>query len=171
MLLMLRDTDDNCVGIEHPNVTAVLWAGLPGQEAGHSLVDVLYGAQNPSAKLPYTIARSTDDYPADVVRGGNGQEVLIVPYDEGLLIDHRWFDAKNITPRFEFGFGLSYTTFGYEKLRVWNLKEVEGSEYSEEEENWDKGGVTPDEVGASAAAWYISSSCPTLDCELTSSGG
>lgn len=143
------------VGIEHPNVTAVLWAGLPGQEAGHALVDVLYGAHNPSAKLPFTIARAAEDYPADVVRGGAPQDVLAVPYAEGLLVDYRWFDARNVTPRFEFGFGLSYTGFGYKDLRVWRLKDVEGSAYKELEDKWEAGEVTPDEVGASAAAWSV----------------
>ena len=33
--------------INHPNVTGLVWSGLPGQEAGHALVDVLYGAYNP----------------------------------------------------------------------------------------------------------------------------
>ncbi|KDQ19728.1 glycoside hydrolase family 3 protein [Botryobasidium botryosum FD-172 SS1] len=107
--------------IDHPNeanpcnlpVTAVLWAGLPGQEAGNSLVDVLYGAVNPSAKLPYTIAKQANDYPAAIqLQDGT------INYTEGLNIDYRWFDVKNITPRFAFGFGLSYTTFAYSNLKV-----------------------------------------------------
>ena len=54
--------------IDHPNVTAVLWAGLPGQESGPALVDILYGAYNPSGRLPYTIAKNASDYPAEVSR-------------------------------------------------------------------------------------------------------
>jgi hypothetical protein len=90
-------------GINHPNVTAVLWAGLPGQEAGNALVDVLWGAVNPSGKLPYTIARDADDYGAGLVLGGGAGDVLDIPYSEGLLIDYRWFDAVRVsfsrTPR------------------------------------------------------------------------
>ena len=45
-----------------PSVVAVVWAGLPGQESGNALVDVLYGSTSPSGKLPYTIAKNTNDY-------------------------------------------------------------------------------------------------------------
>jgi hypothetical protein len=73
----------------------VLWAGLPGQESGNSLVDVLYGDFNPSAKLPYTIARASNDYPAQVVYSDASVQPQI-PYTEGLLIDYRWFDAVSL---------------------------------------------------------------------------
>ena len=79
--------------IEHPNVTAVLWAGLPGQESGNSLVDVLYGDVNPSGRLPYTVAKSPADYPAQLVTGGTGNDILKIDYTEGLMIDYRHFDA------------------------------------------------------------------------------
>lgn len=48
--------------IDNPNVTAVIWAGLPGEATGDALVDVLWGAHNPDGKLVYTIARSDTDY-------------------------------------------------------------------------------------------------------------
>ena len=98
---------------DHPNVSAILWASLPGQESGDSLVDVIYGDVNPSGRLPFTIARNDSDYSSSVLfvpNDGNSS----APYDdfsEGLLVDYRAFDAKNIDPRYEFGFGLSYTTF------------------------------------------------------------
>ncbi|KAI0335394.1 beta-glucosidase [Cubamyces sp. BRFM 1775] len=102
--------------IENPNVTAVIWAGLPGQEAGNALVDVLYGDVNPSGRLPFTIAKAEPDYSARVIYDGSG--TVQIPYSEGLLVDYRHFDANNITPRFEFGFGLSYTTFSYSNLMI-----------------------------------------------------
>ena len=71
--------------IDHPNVTAVIWAGLEGSETGNALVDVIYGAVNPSGRLPYTIAKSPQDYPAQLVLGGNGEEILNITYSEGCV--------------------------------------------------------------------------------------
>ncbi|KZV95241.1 glycoside hydrolase family 3 protein [Exidia glandulosa HHB12029] len=137
--------------IEHPNVTAVLWAGLPGQEAGNALVDVLYGAVNPSARLPYTIAKRTEDYGTSLTLGETSPKKIIqIPYDEGLYIDYRHFDAQKIQPRFEFGFGLSYTTFEYSALVV----KVLGDDSGANAKVWRKGMVKDGlAVGASAAAW------------------
>ncbi|KAJ6501213.1 beta-glucosidase [Mycena vitilis] len=84
------------------NANGVL-SGVPGQEAGNGLVDVLYGAYNPSGRLPYTIGKSVTDYSAQVT---------------GIFIDYRHFDQASIAPRFEFGFGLSYTTFTYSGLTI-----------------------------------------------------
>ncbi|WVO12926.1 hypothetical protein L204_100534 [Cryptococcus depauperatus] len=117
--------------IDHPNVTAVLWAGLPGQESGNSLVDVLYGAYNPSGRLPYTIAKKRSDYPADIVyTDTNEPKITQVDYTEGLFIDYRHFLAKNITPRFEFGFGLTYTKFEFGEV---SLQAIEGKRNVHEE--------------------------------------
>jgi beta-glucosidase len=71
--------------IEHPNVTAVVWAGLGGTETGNALADVIYGTVNPSGRLPYTIAKSPKDYPAQLVLGGDGEEILNITYSEGCV--------------------------------------------------------------------------------------
>lgn len=105
--------------IDLPGVKAVLFANLPGQESGNSLVDVLFGDVDASGRLPYTNGKSLEDY-------GKGGQVLYVPnapipqqnFDEGLYIDYRHFDKYNITPRFEFGFGLSYTRFSFSDLAL-----------------------------------------------------
>lgn len=86
--------------IDNPNITAVVWAGLPGQEAGNSITDVLYGDVNPSGRLPYTIAKDPADYGAQLITGGSGDDILRIDYTEGLNIDYRHFDAVRPDPRF-----------------------------------------------------------------------
>lgn len=105
---------------DHPNVTAILHAHYPGEQSGPSLVDVLYGEVNPSGKLPYTIAHNESDYNAPIVTDiqTNGTEDWQSWFDEGLEIDYRHFDAQNISVQYEFGFGLSYTTFSLGDVSV-----------------------------------------------------
>ncbi|KAF4763994.1 hypothetical protein N7455_010577 [Penicillium solitum] len=102
----------------HPNVTAIVAAHYPGQEAGNSIVDVLYGDINPSGHLPYTIAKNASDYnaPPTTAVSTNGTHDWQSWFDEKLEIDYRYFDAKNISVQYEFGFGLSYTTFNLSDL-------------------------------------------------------
>lgn len=105
--------------IELPTVKAVILAHLPGQESGNSLVDILFGDVNPSGRLPYTIAKKEEDY-------GPTSKILTFPNDmapqqnftEGIYTDYRYFDKYNVTPRYEFGYGLSYTTFHLSSLLV-----------------------------------------------------
>jgi len=105
---------------DNENVTGIIWAGLPGQESGNAIVDVLYGHLNPGGKLPFTIARNRADYGTDVIyEPNNGQ--FNAPQDtfsEGVFTDYRYLDANGIDPIYEFGFGLSYTTFEYSNLVI-----------------------------------------------------
>ena len=98
-------------------MTAVVLAHYPSEESGNGLADVLFGDVSPSGKLPYTIAHSEDDYPPNTIV----DTPVINPqsdFTESTLIDYRWFSAHNTTPRFEFGFGLSYSTFAYSNISV-----------------------------------------------------
>nr|ATQ35960.1 beta-glucosidase [Talaromyces piceae] len=105
--------------IEHPRVKAVVLAHLPGEESGNALSDVLFGRVDASGRLPYTIGKSLEDY-------GESAQVLYFPnavvpqvnFTDGLYIDYRYFDKHDITPRYEFGFGLSYTTFELSGLLI-----------------------------------------------------
>ncbi|KAH9819204.1 family 3 glycoside hydrolase [Melampsora americana] len=116
--------------IDHPNVTAVVYAGLPGQESGNAEVDILWGKVNPSARLPFTIAKRREDYPADIIYESD-QRIVQINYKEKLEIDYRHFDSHSIEPRFEFGFGLSYTEFSYDDLKLERLiKDLSSSELS-----------------------------------------
>jgi beta-glucosidase len=105
---------------DNENVTAILWAGLPGQESGNAITDVLYGLVNPGGKLPFTIARNREDYGVDVIyEPNNGQ--FDAPQDdfpEGVFVEYRYMEENGIEPIYEFGFGLSYTTFEYSDLVI-----------------------------------------------------
>ncbi|GMK57421.1 hypothetical protein CspeluHIS016_0402550 [Cutaneotrichosporon spelunceum] len=111
---------------DHENITAIVWAGLPGQESGNALVDVLYGDYNPSGRLPYTIARKDADYPASIEYLNVSRTETNVNYSEGLFIDYRHFLKEKIEPLFGFGFGLSYTTFDISNVQVSSLCGEEG---------------------------------------------
>ncbi|KZT29530.1 glycoside hydrolase family 3 protein [Neolentinus lepideus HHB14362 ss-1] len=138
--------------IDHPNITAVLWAGVPGQEVGNSLVDILYGSWTPSGRLPYTIARNASDYPSQLVLGGYPQDILSINYTQGLFIDYRWFDAMGITPRYEFGFGMSYTTFEYSGLSISTVPNYDSYD-TELINNWEAGLPNPLGIGSTTALW------------------
>ena len=98
-------------------VAGVFEAFYPGQQIGTAMAALIFGDVNPSGKLPVTFPKSLADVPANTPAqwpGTNGQ----VQYSEGLDVGYKWYDAKNITPLFPFGFGLSYTTFGFGNLQV-----------------------------------------------------
>ncbi len=110
-------------------VSAVLDDWYPGQSNGTSLARVLFGQVNPSGHLPVTFPTSLSEVPASTqaqfpgTPGPNGTGT--VQYSEGIDVGYRWYDAKNLTPLFPFGFGLSYTRFAYSGLRV-GPQEVDG---------------------------------------------
>lgn len=93
--------------IENDNVTAVLYGGALGQESGNAIIDVIYGDVVPSGKLVHTIAKNESDYGVEI------SEEAVIDFTEGNYLDWKHFDQFNITPRYEFGYGLSYTTFDY----------------------------------------------------------
>jgi len=97
------------------NVRALLWAFFPGQEGTQAMMDVITGVYNPSGKLPFTIAKRWEEYPA---YGNFPGTDSTVEYKEGLLVGYRYFDTKKIEPMYPFGYGLSYTTFELSKITV-----------------------------------------------------
>lgn len=102
--------------IDHPNVTAVIWGGLPSSESCDALVDILYGRETPSGKLPYTITCKESDYYGRIVT--TPAEAPQINYTKGVFIDYRYFAHYNISIRYPFGFGLSYTDFEYAKVKT-----------------------------------------------------
>ncbi|MFA5786125.1 MAG: glycoside hydrolase family 3 C-terminal domain-containing protein [Actinomycetota bacterium] len=103
-------------------VKAVLEAWFPGQEDGNAIAAVLFGDAYPSGRLPQTFPKRMEDlatttpeqYPGVNDKDGIPHAV----YSEGVFVGYRHYDTKGIEPLFPFGFGLSYTSFRYDNLRV-----------------------------------------------------
>ncbi|EXL40401.1 beta-glucosidase [Fusarium oxysporum f. sp. radicis-lycopersici 26381] len=110
-------------------VAALLQAWFPGQEAGHSICDVLTGAQNSEGHLTCTFMKQLEDCPAYGNFPGDldDQQKREVNYSEGVFIGYRHFDRL---PRdrinFPFGFGLSYTKFD---LALSNISQITEEKY------------------------------------------
>jgi beta-glucosidase len=105
-------------------VKGVVEAWYPGQEDGNAIASILFGDVNPSGKLTQTFPASQSDLPTQTTAQYPGTTVAgdtVGPhatYSEGLDIGYRWYDTQNISPLFPFGYGLSYTTFGYSNATV-----------------------------------------------------
>ncbi|MBO7581844.1 MAG: glycoside hydrolase family 3 C-terminal domain-containing protein [Bacteroidaceae bacterium] len=87
-----------------------------GSESGKALVNVLNGTVCPSGKLPVTFAQKYEDYP--YVQYGKEAYPGVdreVHYKEDIFVGYRHFSTNNVKPLFPFGYGLSYTTFAYNK--------------------------------------------------------
>lgn len=94
---------------------AVLQAWYPGQEGPDALADVLTGRAEPGGRLPTTFAARVKDHPSHLTYPGEAGEVH---YGEDIFVGYRAFDRTGIAPLFPFGHGLSYTSFGYENVRL-----------------------------------------------------
>ena len=92
--------------IDECNVDAIVDVSLGGQEFGRAVADIVSGKITPCGKLTTTWAYHCDDYPTN-----EGVTTLEVPYNEGIYVGYRYFDTFNVTPRYPFGYGLSYTDF------------------------------------------------------------
>ena len=91
------------------SVPAVVMAWYPGQRVGPALAKLLWGQANFSAKLPFTWAKSIDQYDT-----WNGNGTTVFDYHVG----YSWFDFKKREPQFPFGHGLSYTHYEYRNLQL-----------------------------------------------------
>jgi beta-glucosidase len=116
-------------------VKGIVEAWYPGIGGGEAIANVLFGRENASGKLPVTFAANDAQLPHPQVTGltpetgNNGMDAgadhgkeakdFTVDYNvEGMLVGYKWFEVKDRTPLFPFGFGLSYTSFAYSDLKV-----------------------------------------------------
>lgn len=107
----------NCGGVidlsvlDEVRIDAVLFIGQPGMEGGNALADILTGKVCPSGRLTDTWAMGYEEYPSANTFGHRNGDLKNEVYAEESLVGYRWFDANGITPRFPFGYGISYTSF------------------------------------------------------------
>lgn len=119
-----------------PDAIVLAWQG--GQETGNAIADIITGKVNPSGKLASTFPVRYEDVPsANNFPGKVIGESAVPPgvdfgwitgfmfpapaqitYEEGIYVGYRYFQTFGVKPAYEFGFGLSYTTFTYSGLKI-----------------------------------------------------
>ena len=92
-------------------INAIVHISQLGTEGGNAVADILSGTVSPSGKLADTWARQYEDFPFAMEFGSLNGNLENEDYREGIFVGYRYFDSFGITPRYPFGFGLSYTTF------------------------------------------------------------
>ena len=110
---------------------AILLAWQPGLEGGHAITDLLVGKVNPSGKLATTFPLQYNDVPS--AKNFPGKELTDKPafvnfgikmipaevkYEEGIYVGYRYYETYHVQPAYEFGYGLSYTSFSYSDLTL-----------------------------------------------------
>jgi len=95
------------------HVPAILYTWWLGNQAGNAIADVLYGNYNPAAKLPITFPRTEGQIPIYYDHYNTGRPAH---GDKDVNYTSAYIDLQN-SPKYAFGYGLSYTTFGYSNLK------------------------------------------------------
>jgi beta-glucosidase len=94
---------------------SVVEAWYPGMEGGTAIAETLFGENNPSGRLPFTWPKKLADVPAFKLGYQDNDHVV---YSDSLMVGYRYYDTKNVTPQFPFGYGLYYSKFDYGPLTV-----------------------------------------------------
>ncbi|MDB4584816.1 glycoside hydrolase family 3 C-terminal domain-containing protein, partial [Draconibacterium sp.] len=129
VILVLLNGSALAVNWAEENLDAIISAGYPGQEGGTAVADVLFGDYNPAGRLPVTYYKSVDQLPAFEEYNMEGRT-------------YKYFDQE---PLYPFGYGLSYTTFEYSKIKVPRKAKVGESVFVKVEIN-NSGKVAGEEV-------------------------
>jgi beta-glucosidase len=121
------------------HVPAILEAWEPGSEGGNAVADILFGDTNPGGKLPVCFPRSAGHVPLYYAR------TLTHTPEDSFMYRSRYWDSPT-TPLYPFGFGLSYTTFSIENLKVSTTQVKVGQSITISAEVTNTGHVAGDEV-------------------------
>ena len=94
-------------------VSAILEAYLGGQAVGKAEVKILFGEVNPSGRLSETFPNRLEDTPCYLTYGKGKDHA---EYREGVFVGYRYYTTRDMEVQYPFGYGLSYTTFGYSNM-------------------------------------------------------
>ncbi len=154
-------------------VPALLEIYYPGQEGGTAVGEVLFGKQNPEGKLPATFDHTWQDNPSSgwyypssetklhVVQPGVAPVDYVIPhvtYGDKLMVGYRYWTTTGKHPLYPFGYGMSYTTFGFQNLKV-PAKAASGSTIPVSFDVSNTGKV----AGAEVAQLYVSDPSATVN--------
>ena len=103
------------------NTKSLIHTSYNGMEGGRALAEVIFGEVNPPGKLAVTYPVKLEDSPAHSIGEFPGGKT--VKYTEGLYVGYRHFVTRDVKPLFEFGYGLSYTSFKYDDLTIKHIDE------------------------------------------------
>ena len=103
---------------KYQNICSILQLVQPGMEGANALVDVISGKVTPSGKLTDSWAGNYEDYPNAMTFSHLNGNVDKEKYEEGIYVGYRYFDSFQIPVRYSFGYGLSYTEFRIETMKI-----------------------------------------------------
>ncbi|MGB8357623.1 MAG: glycoside hydrolase family 3 C-terminal domain-containing protein [Bacteroidales bacterium] len=176
IITVLTSGAPNDLNTVNPLSSALLISWFNGSEGGNALADVLLGRISPSGRLPFTIPVRLEDSPAyalgnypqndrnadvfanlvsddDTTEKSRDERATSLKkdpdnayYSEGSLVGYRWFDTKKIPVMYPFGFGLTYTSFKYSRLRTDKKRYGKDDEITITFELQNTGGMAADEV-------------------------
>ncbi|WP_199117650.1 glycoside hydrolase family 3 N-terminal domain-containing protein [Pedobacter sp. ASV28] len=108
IILVLNEGRPRLISKFEPQMAAVIQTYLPGNYGGDALADIIFGEVNPSGKLPYNYPKFPNSLVGYSHKPSENREVMQGVYN---------YDA-DYNPQYEFGFGLSYTTFKFDNLKL-----------------------------------------------------
>lgn len=103
---------------QYENIRALLQIMQPGMEGGRAVADIITGAVTPSGKLTDTWAMAYADYPSSARFSHNDGNIDKAYYEDGIYVGYRYFDTFDVSPRYGFGYGMSYTDFVLKNIKV-----------------------------------------------------
>ncbi|MDE5699713.1 MAG: glycoside hydrolase family 3 C-terminal domain-containing protein [Lachnospiraceae bacterium] len=139
------------------DVNALVFSWYAGMEGGMALAEVLFGAYNPSGRLPETFPVSGRECPAVALGEFPGGDK--VSYGEDIFVGYRYYDTYDVATAFPFGYGLSYTDFVMTGIRAEVIEDT--VESKEVKVSFDISNIGS-RAGAAVAQIYVADKWPKV---------